>query len=245
MAPPLDFGSVKFINARESGIDISLLGSGTYDHIGFFGSQGEVTAVQVGSYQDTTIIVDDNGVPLKDHLGQELPFGGSGYMTNAKNVGAADTVQLSGLPDGPGVVNITDVNIFDPNNLTIEPFFNQISSGTVMLQYRASGVSTVHTFNAKLYAFDNVSNNIEVAAPDVTIQGFEINASGIWRNAAHSGVWRLMSGGRNQALEFADHSNANGYEKRNLHVWVAAISCRPDAVGILDEFDFAFETQFA
>lgn len=237
----LDFGRVQFFNARESGVEISLLGSGTYDHLGFFGANGTVTAVQVGSYQDTTIVVDQNGGE-NPNWG---PFGGSGFCTNAKNPGTSDEVTLSGLPAGPGTVKINTVNVFDVANLATEPFFGQIPSGTVMIQYRASGVSAVNTFNAKLYAFDNVTGNVETAAPDVTIQGFEINASGLWRNAAHSGVWKTMGGGRNDALEFVDHSAARGYRARNLHVWVASITCKPTAVGILDDFDFAFEVQFA
>lgn len=237
--PPLDFGRIEFRNARESGVVISLLGSGTYDHIGFFGANGTTTAVEVGSYQDTTIIVDENGVANPAHG----PFGGSGFMTNCKNLGVETQVQISGSPGGPGVVNIADVNVFDPANLLTEPEFSHQNSGTLMMVYHASGVSAVHTFNAKLYAFDNTAT-VETAAPDVTIQGFEINASGLWRNAAHSGVWKTMSN-RNDALEFADHSNANGYQPNNMHIWVAAITARPGAVGILDDFDLAFELQFA
>jgi len=235
----LDFGRIEFRNARESGVIIDLLGSGTYDHIGAFGANGTSTAVEVGSYQDTMIIVDENGIPNPSHG----PFGGSGFMTNAKNVGDPNTVQLSGLPNGPGVVNIADVNVFDPANLLNEPHFANQSSGTIMMVYFASGVSAVHTFNAKMYGFDNTST-VDTTAPDVTIQGFEVNASGLTRNAAHSGTWKTMSN-RNDALEFADHSNANGYQPSNQHIWVAAISIRPNAVGILDDFDFAFELQFA
>jgi hypothetical protein len=239
MAPPLDFGRIEFRNARESGVVISLLGSGTYDHFGFFGPNGTTTAVEVGSYQDTTIVVDQNGV-ADPSLG---PFGGSGFMTNCKNPGVGNQVEISGAPAGPGVVNIADVNIFDVDNLLTEPHFKHQNSGTLMIVYHASGDAAVHTFNAKLYGFDNTAS-VETAAPDVTIQGFEINASGLWRNAEHSGVWKTMSN-RNDALEFSDHSNANGYQPNNMHIWVAAITCRPSAVGILDDFDLAFELQFA
>jgi len=234
-----DFGRISIHNARESGVEISLLGSGTYDHAGFFGANGVTTAVEVGSYQDTTIIVDQNGVE-NPALG---PFGGAGFMTNCKNAGDGVSVTLSGLPIGPGTVPITSVNLFDAGNLLTEPEFLNQSSGTVLIQYFASGVSTVHTFNAKIYAFDNTAS-VETAPPDVTIQGFEVNASGAWRNAAQSGVWVSMAG-RNNALEFSDHSNAKGYQPSNRHIWVAAITARPEAVGILDDFDFAFELQFA
>lgn len=234
-----DFGRIQFQNARESGVIIDLLASGTFDHLGFFGPNGTTSAVEVGTFQDTTIIVDDAGLenPLFG------PFGGSGFCTNAKNPGDGELVTLSGLPTGPGTVRIDSVNVFDPANLLTEPEFVQQSSGTVLIQYFASGVSEVNIFNAKLYAFDNTAT-VETPAPDITVQGFEINASGIWRNTVQSGVWVVMNN-RNNALEFADHSTALGYRARNRHIWVAAITMRPDAVGILDDFDFAFELQFA
>ena len=234
-----DFGRISIHNSRASGVEISLLGSGTYSHLGFFGSQGTASAIEVGSYNDTTIIVDEDG--------QENPawgpFGGSGFCTNAKNPGVATQVTLSGLPNGPGTVNIVDVNTFNAANLLTEPEFLNQSSGTILIQYFASGVSQVHTYNARLYAFDNTAT-VETAPPDVVVQGFEINASGIWKNTAHSGVWHNMHG-RNDAMFFADHSPANGYRASNRHIWVAAITCRPTAVGIIDDWDVAFETQFA
>lgn len=234
-----DFGRIQIHNARESGVQISLLGSGTYDHIGFFGANGTTTNIEVGSYNDTTIVVNSTGV-ANPALG---PFGGSGFMTNCKNPGTANTVTLSGLPNGPGTVPITSVNVFNTANLTTEPEFTQQSSGTILIQYFASGVSTVHTFNAKLYAYDNTAT-VETTPPDVTIQAFEINASGKWKNAAHSGAWRALQG-RSNALEFVDHSSANGYRASNRHIWVAAITARPNSIGTLDDFDFAFELQFA
>jgi len=235
----VDLGTIQFHNARESGVQISLLGSGTFDHLGFFGINGVTSAVDLNSFQDTTVLVDSTGSP-DPALG---PIGGSGFFTNTKNVGDPNTVQLSGGGLGPGVVPIVDVNVFDVANLLTEPEFLQQSSGTVLIQYFASGVTEVNTFNAKLYGFDNTAT-VLTPAPDVTIQGFEINASGTWKSPAFSGVWSTMSN-QNDALEFADHSSANGYVARNRHIWVAAITARADSVGILDDFDFAFEVQFA
>lgn len=234
----VDLGTIQFHNARASGVQISQLGSGVNDHMGFFGINGQDSAVDLNSYQDTTILVNSAGVP-----DPTLVFGGSGFFTNTKNVGDPNTVELSGGGSGPGEVPITSVNIFDSANLLTEPEFSQQSSGTLLIQYFASGVQAVNTFNAKLYAFDNTAT-VLTPAPDVTIQGFEINASGIWKNAAFSGVWSTMSN-QNDALQFADHSTANGYEARNRHIWVAAITARADSIGVLDDFDFAFEVQFA
>jgi len=235
----VDLGRIEFRNARESGVELAQLGSGTFDHMGFFGINGDASAVDLNSFQDTTILVDSAGTP-DPTLG---PFGSSGFFTNTKNVGDPTTVELSGGGLGPGVVPIVNVNIFDTANLLTEPEFSQQSSGTLLIQYFASGVSEVSTFNAKLYAFDNTAT-ILTPAPDVSIQGFEINGSGIWKSAAFSGVWSTMSN-QADALEFADHSVANGYVARNRHIWVAAITARADSIGILDDFDFAFEIQFA
>ncbi len=234
-----DLGTIQFHNARESGVQISLLGSGTYDHMGFFGIGGTASAVDLNSFQDTTVLVDSTGDP-NPSLG---PFGGSGFFTNTKNIGDPNTVELSGGGSGPGEVNIVDVNVFDVANLGTEPEFSQQSSGTLLIQYFASGVSEVNTFNAKIYAFDNTASPT-TPAPDVTIQGFEINASGIWNSIGVSGIWKTMSN-QNDALPFADHSNSNGYIARNRHIWVAAITARADSIGVLDDFDFAFEVQFA
>jgi hypothetical protein len=233
----LDFGSVTFYNARASGTRIQELGSGQFDHLGFFGPNGVTSAIEVNSYNDTTVIVDDNGDTFSD-----IDFGGSGYCTNNKNVGA-NLVQISGLPEGPLVEFITDVNVFDPASLDTEPFFARIPSGTLLIRYDASGVSAVNTFNAKLYAYD-ATGAITDPAPDVTVVGFEINASGIWKDANHSGVWKSMEG-RDNALEFANHSSANGYQPSNVHIWVASVSARADSVGALDDFNFAFQLQFA
>ncbi len=232
-----DFGRIFFMNARESGIaPIAQLGSGTFDHLGFFGSQGPTTAIEIGSWQDTTVIVDSNGDPAAG-----MPFGGSGYCTNTKNIGAS-TVRISGQPVGPFEEEIDQVNIFEVGNLDTEPFFNRIPSGTLLVKYEASGTSAVHTFNAKMFAYDN-TGAITDPPPDVTMMGFEINASGQWANSSHSGVWKSMQGS-NDALLFSDHSNANGWQARNVHLWVAALTGKAEAVGALDQWDLAFSVQF-
>ena len=231
----MDFGRIRFYSARASGIEISQLGSGTYSHLGFFGAGGHLTAVNAGSYQDTTIIVDFEGVP------QVTTFGGSSYLTNNKNVGAS-TVRISGTPLGPMTVPINTVNIFQVENLAIEPRFLRIPSGTLLIKYESSGNTPVHTFNAKIYAYDNTATIVDPPT-DVTVVGFEINASGLWKNASHSGVWKTLNG-RDNALEFVNHSSVNGYVARPIHYWVASISARADSVGVLDNFNFAFQMQF-
>lgn len=230
----MNFGSLRFFNARASGVQLAQLSSGTYDHLAFGGPNGANSAVNVGNYQDTTFISDSDGNPLGPNFG-------SGFCTNCKNIGAS-TVRISGLPLGPYEALIVNVNKFHVQNLSTEPFFRNIPSGTLLIRYDASGTSKVHTYNAKLYAYDN-TGSINDEPPDVTVVGFEINASGIWKNTAHSGVWKQMHTTSN-ALQFADHSDKNGYRTSNVHLWVAAISVRGDSVGVLDQFDFAWQHSF-
>jgi hypothetical protein len=228
----MSVGVVTFHNARQSGITVSQLGSGVNDHLGFFGLAGTTAAIQILSYNDTTFIVDSDGdVPA--YLGSE-----SGKMLNAKYISDTE-VELSGV----GTKLLTDVNVFDANALVNPPEFPNQSSGTLLIRYFASGVREVNTFNAKLWAYDN-AGGLNDAPPDVTVKAFEANASGQWYNAAHSGVWRTISGEPN-ALFFTDHSNANSWLAANEHIWVAFITVRPDSVGILDSWNLAVSLQFA
>jgi len=241
-----DIGVIRFYNARVGisgrSLEISLLGSGTFDHIGFFGPTGNTSAVTVGSFQDTTLIVDDAGSPLTDHLGAQLPFGGSGYLTNNRQNGPSGVV-ISGLPAGPYDVLLGDVNVFDPLNLSIEPDFGNRPSGTILVTYQASGVSEVNIFNPKAFAFD-ATGAITDPPPDVTVAGYEINASGQWFSTGVSGIWQTTLG-RDTPIFLTNRSNANGWRPVNLHYFVLGLSVKPNSVGVLDDWDFAFQLQFA
>ena len=232
----MNLGTVTFRSARASGTIISQLGSGTYDHLGFFGPLGHQSAVEIGSYQDTSIIVNSTGVP------QSTVFGGASYLTNCKFIDSTH-VRVSGLPLGPYNALITNVNKFNVANLALAPNFRNRPSGTLLIQYTSSGVSKVNTFNAKIYAYDNTQTIVD-APTDVTVLGFEINGSGKFKNVAHSGVWHAMAG-RDNALEFVDHSSSQGFRSAKTHIWVAAITCKANSVGILDNFNLIFQTQFA
>lgn len=232
----MDLGRVYFRNARSSGIILNHLGSGSPDHLGFFGPGGHQSAVEIGSYQDTTIFTNSTGTP------SPTTFGGTQYCTNCKFIDSTH-VRISGTPLGPYNALITNVNKFNVANLSTAPNFRNRPSGTLLIQYTASGTQKVHTFNAKIYAYDNTLTIVDPPT-DVTVLGFEINASGRFKNLAHSGVWHAMAG-RDNALEFLDHSATNGYRSAHTHIWVAAISVKANSVGVLDGFDFGFQTQFA
>lgn len=242
----MSIGTIKFYNARIGvsglGLEISQLGSGVFDHLASFGPNGNVSAVEVNNFQDTTLIVDEDGNPLTDHLSAALPFGGSGYLTNNKRVGASG-VSISGLPLGPFIANIADVNVFNPLNLSTPPDFANRPSGTLLVTYQASGVSQVHVYNPKFFAYD-ATGAITDSPPDVSVFGYEINASGQVFSTATSGVWQQTQG-QNNPIFLVNHSPTNGWRAENLHYFVLGISVRPNAVGVLDDFNYAFQLQFA
>jgi len=132
--------------------------------------------------------------------------------------------------------------VFSANNLDIAPDFDHRPSGTIMIRYCSDAGANVNTYNAVLYAYDATGSQTD-AAPDVTVMGFEINASGAWYSG-QSGVWVNMEAS-SSPLHFVDHSSANNYLAVPEHIWVACISVRADAVGILDDFNFIFSFQYA
>lgn len=230
-------GTINFRNAYTSGVIIEHLGSGTYDHIGFFGANGTTSAVTINQYQDTTIIVDDAGNPAND-LSLAGAVGSSGQMINTKYIDST-TVDVSGAQK-----SIVDINVFDVANLTTYPEFIAQNSGCLMIEYRASGVSEVNIFNPKIWAYD-AGGALTDTPPDVAVFAYEVNASGKFvNNAAVSGVWKNI-GGQAAAMPFLDHSSANGYEPRNQHLFVCGISVRPTSVGALDQWNLGFSLQFA
>lgn len=227
-----NFGSISFHNPRASGVLLNQLGSGTLDHIGFFGPQGVSSAIQVGQYNDSTIFVDSGGAVVP-HIGSE-----SGAVINNKYV-TDTTVQISGF--AAQLLSLT--NVFNADNLSTEPNFINQSSGSLLVRYFASGVSDVHTYNVNIFAYD-ATGSFADAPPDVTVRAYEINASGQWFNSAQTEVWKTIHG-QSDAYFFTNHSPSNGWRAANEHLWVAGISVRANSVGVLDDWNLAFSMQFA
>jgi hypothetical protein len=227
-----DYGNITFHVARASGIEIKQLGSGQADHIGFFGANGTSSAIEVSSFNGTTFVVDLNGT-VPAYLGAE-----SGKLMNNKYA-SASTVEISGL----AAKDLDLINVFHVPNLTTYPDFENRPSGTLLIRYCASGTSAVRTYNAKLYGYE-AGAALTVVPPDCSLYGYEISASGQTYNAAHSGAWSTMNG-QADAMFFADHSKVNGWEPHGEHIFVAGLSFKANSVGVLDEWNFAFQMQFA
>lgn len=221
-------GNLYFQSAYSSGTFISQLGSGTYDHIGFFGTNNN-QAIDVNNFQDSTYITKSDGTIY--------PIESGGRLLNVKWK-SSTTCDVSGWTD----INISDINVFDAQNLSLAPDFVNRPSGTIMMRYASSGATDVYTYNAKLYAYDATGDQTDTA-PDVRVMGFEINASGLWYTG-QSGIWINMESNASP-LNFVDHSAANNYLATSEHIWVAAISVRADAVGVLDDWNLAFTFQYA
>ena len=236
------FGDLTFHSARQSGVFISQLGSGTYDHIGFFGSNGTNSAINVGTYQDTTIIVDNAGEPLNGE-GFNGAVGSSGQLLNNKFI-TENIVSISGIQRTLADSSATSgINIFKPEALNTYPDFPDQGSGTLLIRWFAPAPSAVQTFNAKLWAYD-AGGALTDPPPDVAVFGYEINASGQWFNTAVSGAWQQMAG-QNTALLFSNHSQSNGWRPESQHIWVCGLTVRANSVGVLDQWNFAFSLQFA
>jgi len=211
-------GVITFTATHNESLEIANLGSGTYDHIGFFGANGVDDAIIVGNWQDSTWIVDASGNRDSSVWGE---------LMNCKYIDSTH-VETSG-----GITK------------TIQDMQTEAAtqSGTLRIAFSGLDGLTVHTYNARLYVYDNTQGSYYTGPDDVTVNGFEIDPSG--QNSATE--WSSMSSKTNGII-FVDHSEAQrgaGFPKGNIHEWWCGISASADAVGFLDDFDFVFEFQFA
>ena len=211
-------GILSFHSAYNSGVMVSELGTGTYDHIGFFGINGVSDAIIVQNWNDSTWAVDASGA---------RDTGSWDALINNKYIDASGC-STSGMPR----VDIADYQDAD-----------HTASGTLLIWFRASGDMLINTYNAKLFAYDNTGSLYD-PPPDVTLMGFEINPSGALIDGYSVTEWSSMAGYA-AGIDFVDHSPNTSYqEDQNEHMWYCAISARADAVGYLN-YNFSFVFQFA
>lgn len=234
---------IEFRNAYHSGILMNQSGSGTYDHIGFTAPQsdpsGAIIPVAVDSWATAAYIVDGNAVPFGGQWGGAP----SGQMTNTQ-YNTDTTCNLTETTISRATTTwsntlISDINTFDSSNLGTYPTFRNEGSGVLAIHFDASGL--VHTYDTELYATEK--DGARSTNPSgMSVRGFEISPSG----HTHDGVgyqWVYMSG--NSPLKFTDHSAESGWLKQSRHVYVAALSMRPDQLGILPNTDFFFTVTYA
>lgn len=215
-------GVLTFHACHNSGVvQIDQLGSGTYDHIGFFGVGGISDPIIVQFWNDSTWSVDDAGARNPAIWGA---------LVNNKWIDASGC-STSGMPR-------KDVSDYQDTA--------HISSGTLLVRFQGTAGLQVSTYNAKLFAYDNTASYY-TSPTDVTMFGFEINPSGALLAGAGYDVttWSSM-GSISAGIDFIDHSPATNYmADSSEHLWYCAVSARADAVGFLDEWNCVFVFQFA
>jgi hypothetical protein len=184
--------------------------------VGFFGTggpEGAPFAVIVDRYQDKTFITNMSGT----NLGKS-PFGlrGSGQLLNAKFL-TTNTASLNGFP------SVTVGNV-------------PAASGTVLIRFNGSGVTTPRTQNATLRCVIlNATSGVDDVTSVVTglkIQGFEPTQAAVWTQMA--GV-----GATDNRLNFVDQNNSV-----NQHDFFVCLSASPEAVGQRNNFGFFMILEF-
>jgi hypothetical protein len=128
-----------------SGLGISGLALGTFDHIGFFGPSGVGDQIEVGDANDITWLVDDAG---------NVPFGEqpvSGEMINNKWLDASG-VSISGG--------------------SRQQLSTVVSSGSGTLLIRVTETSAVEVQSARLYAYNGT--DVNVSPTNVHVLSYEI-----------------------------------------------------------------------
>jgi hypothetical protein len=184
--------------------------------VGFFGTggpQGAPFAVIVDRYQDKTFITNMSGT----NLGSP-PFGlrGSGQLLNAKFL-SANTASLNSFP------SVTVGNV-------------PAASGTILIRFNASGVTTARTQNATLRCVVlNASSGVDDITAVVTslkIQGFEPVNDAVWTQMAGAGA-------TDNRLNFDDQNVTV-----NQHDFFACLSASPEAVGQRNNFGFFMILEF-
>jgi|GEM_PF-5652160 len=212
-------GVLTFHACHNSGIMVSALGEGTYDHIGFFGVGGVNDAIIVEHYNDSTWVVDASG---------NRDTGSWDALMNNKYVDPSGC-STSGMPR-EAIANYQDAA--------------HLASGTLLIWFRASGEMLINTYNAKLFAYDN-TGSLNDPPPNVHVEGFEINPSGAVIDGYNVALWSSMDS-QQLGINFVDHSPNTGYQaNQNEHTWYCAITARADAVGFLDDWDVVMVFQFA
>ncbi|RKY43082.1 MAG: hypothetical protein DRP85_00875 [Candidatus Makaraimicrobium thalassicum] len=208
-------GVITFHACHNSGLMISHLGEGQYDHMGFFGPNGVNDAIIVGHFNDSTWIVDASG-----HRDPNV----WGALVNNKYID-----QSGVATSGWGRKDISDYQ----DEL-------HTSSGTLLIWFRASGDLQVSTYNAKLFVFQKYGSFYDNPT-DVTVYGFEINPSGL----GNITEWSLMNTIYNGINFVDHSPSTGYQANQNEHKWWCAISCKANAVGWIDDFTFCFRFQYA
>jgi len=125
---------VKFFSAGgpASGVELSGITSGTYDHIGYYGPDGLNEPVGPGEAQDISWIIDDGGIAIGAGLSEE------GQLNNNK------------------WVDSTGVSINSGSRVDLS---SVVSSGSGTLRIQVINETNINISGAKLFAYDGTDVN--------------------------------------------------------------------------------------
>ncbi len=143
--------TVKFFSAGgpSSGVELSGLTDGTYDHIGYYGPDGFNESVIVGAAQDISWIIDDGGVAIGGGLAI------SGQLNNNKWVDSSGVSIASGSR-----VDLSSV----------------VSSGSGTLRIEVTNATNINISGAKLFAYDG--SDVNNAPSGIWVLSYEIIPQG-------------------------------------------------------------------
>lgn len=216
-------------NPASSGTEISVLGSGTYNHIRFSPAEA-YNPIEIGNSNETTWIVDSAGlVSGVATLGTDTSLPNSQY-TSASGILLTDNAGvtaysglLSAMPSGSGYSQFS-------------PTFSLESSGTVLLAIKSDDDSVFRTTNAQIYADNGTGTSL--APSGVQMYACELHKDGC-AQTNWSGINTLTN-----ALPLRAHSSANGYIQLDTHYFAVCLSVVPSSSGTHEQIRVTFTCDF-
>jgi len=213
---------VKFFSAGgpASGVELSGITSGTYDHIGYYGPDGFNEPVVPGAAQDISWIIDDGGIAIGGGLAE------SGQLNNNQWVDATGVSINSGSR-----VDLSSV----------------VSSGSGTLRIQVTHGSNINISGAKLFAYDGTDVNNDPSG--LWVLSYEIIPSGIGAESIRSGLgdtqWALIDS--NDFNHMVDRTPDIGWAASGEFNYYVGLSIRPQLTqpsglqnfGLYFKFDFS------
>lgn len=203
---------------EASAVDLSASG------LGFFGSGGFGTSVQVGQYQDTTFITDGSGVSQQEQADNNKYQGNvSGVSNNGGSV-----IHISGLPLESGTLNV------------------RFTNGSVAVQTQNGEL--------RVYDRVAINNNASGVTSQVAqlVQGGSgveptTGAAQAW-DAGEDGWLALNGSGTTMTLLNSPGSGGQGPSGASQtdarHDWYTAISASPDSIGSKTAYGLYVELEY-
>jgi hypothetical protein len=202
---------------EASGVDL-----GATSGLGFFGSGGFGTSVQVGQYQDTTFISDGSGVTQGPQVDNNKYQGNvSGVSNNGGGV-----IHISGLPLESGTLNVRFTNDSDV----------QTQNGELRIYDRVAINNDASGVTSQVAQLVQGGSGVEPTT----------GAAQTW-SAAEDGWLALNGSGTTMTLLNSPGSGGqgpSGVGTDTRHDWYTAISASPDSIGSKTAYGLYVELEY-